>query len=367
MGSMGTLSTTAPSGHPSPGEPASLTPIPMHGGSANVLGAPVLGPLSPASSSAGHKEYLQTSPRTQPRRESPEDTPQAQHFPRIMPAEARASRALLGSTSTSTNPGLIRDRNSPLGSNRRSNRVVHASLLIHDTTSSKSSSRSSNLSSGSTGPSSIYNSIEDTQSQRTLPSLSTVGLKSIASLPYSESGGQPHHGSRSNQSASTYGHTLHSPFAASSSGTFESLQLPLPYNISFQRDQPPPCDSPANLDCVSKDIPYERKSLKDLALTSLSPDPAQDLRSRQRDFPDSQQFQQLPALQDVPLGSAERLPDACSTPGERLTNGHYAPLYAASDEYRAESYPVSYSDPLSVLAYAGRMVDEDARSRSPKH
>ena len=364
---MGTLSTSAPSEHPSPGDPASLTPIPMHGGPSAVLGAAVSGPLSPASSSAGRKEYLQTSPRFQPRMESPEDTPQTQHFPRIMPLEVTASRALPGNASISTDPGLIRARNSPLGSNRRSSRAVHASLLAQDTTSSKSSSRSSNLSSDSTGPSSIYSSIEDTKSQRTLPSLSTVGLRSIASIPYAGPGGQSHYRSPSNQSASTYGPALHSPFGSSPSGTFESLQLPLPYNISFQRDQPRPCDPPANLDCVSKDIPRERRSLKDLALTSLSPDPAQDLRSHPRDFADSQQSHQLPALQDVPLGSADRLPDAYSTHGESLTNGYHASPCAATDDYDAESCSASYPDPLSVLAYAGRMVDEDARSRSPKH
>ena len=353
VGSVGSIGI----GSAPPDDPASLSSIPIRGGPSTVFRAPTPGSLSPASSSAGRKEHFHTSPGFRPSGERPEDIAQGQRFPRIMPLEAQGSQALPGSPSASTDPVLLRGGHSPLGSSRQPKRLAHVSLRTQDSGLSISSSRSSNLSGEGSRSSSIYSSIEDTKSHRTLPSLSTVGLKSIASLPYTESGGQLRYTPRSDQPAPTYGHTLHSPFGSSSSGTFESLQLPLPHNISFQRDQPPPHDHPANIECVAEDISHE-KSLKDLALGSMSPSPSQDLQSHQRDFANTPQFRHLPALQDGPLMSANRSPNAFSTPGEGQTRGR--------DGHRTVAFSVSNSDPLSVLAYAGRMVDQDARLRSPK-
>lgn len=344
----------------------------MLGGLNSLLGAPTPASLSPSSSSASYKEIFQTSPRFQPCTEIAEQsaaTSEGLQLPRIMPLDSRNSRLPTGSASTSADPAMTRGRKSPLRSIRRSNRIVPPSLLQQDTVSSNQSSRSSNLSSEETAPSSIYGSADDSKSQRSLPSLSTVGLKPIANA---EPGAQSHYAFRSSQSASTHGYPFHSPFGSSSSGTLESLQLPLPYNISFQRDRPPPRDPPANSECVAEDIPHER-SLQNLALTGTSPNSGQDLWSPLRNFSDAQQPQHPPVLENGSIFSAERFHNTHQTPAERLQNGHSTPLKRSSqprlpnDDYGPESFPISHSDPLSVLAYAGRIVDQDARSRSPKH
>ncbi len=336
-----------------------------------MLGTPTPAFLPPASSSGGRKESLQASPRFQSSKESLEDNLQGAYLPRLTSIDSKNTRVRPGSTTTSSDSAMIIGRDSPPGNIWRSDRVVHTSLLQQDTVSSMSS-RSSNLSSEESGDSSIYKSVDDTKPQRSLPSLSSVGLKPTGSLPYAESGGQSHYTSHSDQSASTYGPTLHSPFGSSSSSTLESLQLPLPYNISFQNDQPSPRDLAANSERVDQDIPQERKSLRDLALTSISPDAGEDLRNHPRDSADARRPPHIPALQDSPVVSAEPFQNGHPTPSERLLNGHYAPLdrfsrpYPSNDDYRTQSFSVSNSNPLSVLAHAVRIVDEDARLRSPK-
>ena len=366
---METQSTSAPSGgHPSPDNFANVAPIATLGSLGSAFGTPTPASLSPSSSSVGGRELFHFGPGFQSSLENAEqslENAQGQHLPRIVPLESRNTRALQGTASMSTDTVMIRDRSSPLMSFRQSNHGMPASLIQQDTASSKSSSRSSNLSSESSVPSS-YKSVEDPMAQRSLPSLSTA-LKQ-----YGEPGGQSRYASHSNRSASTYAHPPYSPFGSSSSGTFESLQLPLPYNISFQNDRPPPHDSPANTNCVAEDIPHERKSLKDLALTGISSDSGQELGSHSRDFSDAQRPQHQSMLQNGAL-AAQRLQTGRSTPDERPREGHQPPPERApgpcppNDDYRSEDFPISHSDPLSVLALAGRMVDQDAYLRSPKH
>ena len=370
VGSMGSTSTSIPSRHPSPGNLANTTPIAILGGPSTMLGTPTSAFLSPALS-GGRKESLQSSLGCQSSKESFEDTSQGAYLPRIMSLDSNNNtRVLPGSTITSSDSATIRGRNSPLGDIRRSNRVVHTSLLQQDTVSSISS-RSSNLSSEESPASSIYKSVDDTKSKRSLPSLSSVGLKPIGNLPYAETGGQSHHPSHSNQPASSHGSTLHSPFGSSSSGTLASLQLPLPYNI-FQNDQPLPCDLAANSEWVAQDIPKERKSLRGLALTSILPDSGEDLPNHLRDSADARRPPHHPVCQDGPLVFAERSQNGHPTSSERLLSGHYTPLdtfsrpHPSNNDNGTESFSVSDSNPLSVLAHAVRMVDEDARLRSPQ-
>lgn len=307
MGSIGTRSTQ--SGHPSPRDLAIAAPTAMLGGISSLLGASTPASHSPSSSSASYKENFQTSPRFQPRTEIIDQgatTSEGLHLPRIMPLDSRNSRGTTTSASISTDLTMTKGHNSPLESMRRSNGIVPASLFQHDTISSNQSSRSSNLSSEDTAPSSIYGSVDDPKSQRSLPSLSTVGLKPIANA---ESGAQIHYTSHSSQFASTHGYPSHSPFGSSSL----------------------------------------------------------------RNLPEAQQAQHPPVLQNGSIFSAERFHNAHQTPGERLPKTHTTPPERYSrpplhnDDYGPESFPMSHSDPLSVLAYAGRIVDQDARSRPPKH
>ena len=235
VGSVDTHSTSAPSGgHPSPDDFSHVAPIGPLGDLNSVFGAPTPALLSPSSSAGGRDlfHFAHGFPSSLENAERFSDATKGQLFPRIIPLDP--SRASPGTFTDMA----AQEQSSPRGSFRPSNRVSQ-----QDTASSKSSLRSSDLSRESSAPSS-YNSVEDSKSLRSLPPLSTLEFKNITNVPYGEPGGQSRYSSHGGQSDSTHGHASFSPFGSSSSGTFESLQLPLPYNISFQKDQPPPSQHP---------------------------------------------------------------------------------------------------------------------------
>ena len=126
-----------------------------------------------------------------------------------------------------------------------------------------------------------------------------------------------------------------SPSASISKGMkFESLQLPLPYNISFGRKPLPRSEhrpKPAN--CYDpQDIPGERKSIKDLTLTqeqAASPSPVSS--------------QGPPKAQHPPY--FPNLPRLSPQSGDGMGDDGLEPN----------------ADPLSVLAHAGRIVGRESR------
>ena len=155
--------------------------------------------------------------------------------------------------------------------------VAHPSKLLHQNTSSSSNiSLGSGMSNGSTAASSIFpatrNGEEDASQRPQLPPLSATGLKPNG--PISD------YALRPSQAASSSGNTPpsanHTPYqtqnlcsgSPSSSGMkFESLQLPLPYNVAFGSRPLPRPDTEGNLANIFdlQDIP-PRTSLRNLTL-----------------------------------------------------------------------------------------------------
>ena len=125
-----------------------------------------------------------------------------------------------------------------------------------------------------------------------------------------------------------------SPFAASSSSgmPFDSLQLPLPYNIQFGRQpsrQPQYEAKLANIFDL-QDIPRERRSLRNLALDKEDSTATTNGRS----LPEPWHPPHQPNLLALPSMSRDETQEPPLRPD---------------------------ADPLSVLAYAGRMLGRENR------
>lgn len=248
----------------------------------------------------------------------------------------------LPSTTLGSNidPRLQQGRMSPAGRSRRSTRIP--SSIHHDTsdTSSKSSIGSS-LSAPSTTPSSHQyspGSLDDgTKAALSLPPLSSVGPISITGPLYTDPIARPIFETLAGRNVPSYSPSQNSPsplYHSSTTGKFESLQLPLPHNISFgQRPLPRPTNEEklANIFDL-QDIPRERNSLRNLSLEqaqgSATPPSRQVL-------PKPQHSPHHPALPTLP-------------PMTSRDHDTYDP-------------PVLHynADPLSVCAYAGRLVGRE--------
>ena len=173
-----------------------------------------------------------------------------------------------------------------------------------------------------------------------LPPLSMVTRQPASGKYYDSTRSHDMH-QLANRTASSYAHQQppHSPFSptASTGMQFESLQLPLPYNISFgQRPLPRPENEGklANI-CDIQDVNRERHSLRNLTLDqdhSGTPSPA-----NARSLPEPQHPPHRPALPTLPSMLRDDPPDPALPPD---------------------------ADPLSVLAYAGRIVGGDNRPPS---
>ena len=140
-------------------------------------------------------------------------------LPRMIPLDTRDTHMIPSNISALlADPKASRGRISPKHNFRRSSRLP-VSFLRQD---SSVSSKSSSLSSGVTPGSSIHTPViltEEGKSQRSLPPLSTVGLKPILSSAYADAGGPSVYtplGSQPN-SAYTLPPPLQSQFLSSSS------------------------------------------------------------------------------------------------------------------------------------------------------
>lgn len=239
-------------------------------------------------------------------------------------------------------------KGSPAGHLRRSARMP--SLVHHDTSDSSSkSSIGSSLSGPSTAASSLQYSprlIDDgTKATLSLPPLSTVGVTSGGGLLYPDSISRPNFGiealaTRAGLSCDP-GSKSQSPFNHSSSttGKFESLQLPLPHNISFGQRPLPRSTKEEKLANIFdlQDMPRERTSMRNLSLEqpqgSVTPTSLPGL-------PEPRHPPHQPALPKLPA----------------LTSHHHG----------TPDPPILHpnADPLSVLAYAGRIVGREYRPPS---
>lgn len=217
--------------YPSPGSvPVSMAPPTMFGGHSSTLPA-----ASPGSMSI-LKTYRRTStasgsPRPvshiQPSMEHSVDRTaevlQGQPLPRIVPLENRHTRmSLANSSALMIDPTALRGRTSPQHSFRRVSQIPAPLLRQESSISSKSSSIASSLSSGASTTSSVYKPatpLEEGRSQRFLPPLSPVDLKTARGSAYGDSGGQSMYPLLVNQSNSAYTlpPPLNSPFLSSPS------------------------------------------------------------------------------------------------------------------------------------------------------
>ncbi|KAL2046087.1 hypothetical protein N7G274_001534 [Stereocaulon virgatum] len=264
-----------------------------------------------------------------------------QHLPRTFLDGSRDRQTAQGSVSgPSSDSRLARRRTSPIDQQRRSNRIP--TLLQHNTSDSSSkSSIASTVSSASTAPSSLFPTgtvDEEKRATMSLPPLANITANTPGGS-YLDSAANHYHPPLTRRAAASFGpqRFAESPFKPSQSTgmKFESLQLPLPYNISFgQYPQPRPQQEGklANIFDL-QDLPRERNSLGNLTLDhEVFPTPTSS-----RSLPSPWQPAHQPSLPSLPSMSCDDSQDPLLRPD---------------------------ADPLSVLAYAGRMLGRDHRPPS---
>lgn len=269
-----------------------------------------------------------------------------QNHNRIVPLESREMQTMQGLTSGPfIEPRVSGDRRSPRGSPRRSAHTpAPVQGVASDSSKSSKSSIISTSSSSNTTASSLYSPATSDGESRpalSLPPLATLDPKlgsngSSYSEPGARSSLQPLASRIASSSASDQ--PSQSPFNPSSLAgmKFESLQLPLPYNISFGQHPLPRPDSDGRLaDTLDRqDVSRERNLLRDLSLEH------------------------------------EQRGDAVTTPrGPPIPRHppHHPNLPSLPSLLRDDPHdPIPQNaDPLSVLAYAGRIVGRERETPRP--
>lgn len=342
---------SATSGLPSP---ASVTsgPAVRLGGLSSILPLGNTSPLSASPLSASpstpsarresstsqsfHNSFQSRPPaERQSERKAMTSSGSDQNYPRIVPLKSREARTSQGLASGPfIEPTIPRGRRSPLQSPRRSARNL--TQLQYTPSDSSKSSIASTLSSSSSAASSLYSLATFDGEKRhalSLPPLAALGpdLSSNGSS-YAEPAARPALQPLASRTASSFAldRPSQSPVNSSSSTgmKFESLQLPLPYNISFGQHPLPRSDSDGILANVFElqDIPREGNSLRDLSL------------------------EQRKATPTIPRG-----------PPEPRHPPHHPNLPSLPSLLRDDTHDpyLHNADPLSVLAYAGRIVGRE--------
>ena len=266
-----------------------------------------------------------------------------QNHNRAVPLESRETQSMQGLASGSfIEPRISRGRRSPRGSPRRSARIP--APIQHVASDSSKSSKNSTLSSSNTTASPLYSpatSDGGSKSALSLPPLATLDPKSNSNgSSYSEPAARSSLQPLASRVASSFAsdQPSQSPFNSSSSTgmKFESLQLPLPYNISFGQHPLPRPDSDGRLADTRdlQDVSREKNLLHDL---SLEHEQRGDTPTMPRGPPKPRHPPHHPNLPSLP----SLLRDDCHDP---------IPHNA---------------DPLSVLAYAGRIVGREREITRP--
>ena len=352
MSSEGLYSAT--SGLPSP---ASVTsgPAVRRGGLSSIIPLGNTSPLSASPSTPSGRRESSTSqlfhnsaqgrPSTERQTERMAITSSGsdQNHTRVVPLESREARTLYGLASGPfVEPGMSRGGRSPLESPRRSARIPGQIQYI--ASDSSKSSITSTLSSSSTTPSSLYSSATLDGEKRpalSLPPLSIFDPKSSSNgMSYSEPAARSSLQPLASRAASSFALDQPSQSPSKSSSTtgmkFESLQLPLPYNISFGQHPLPRPESDGKLaDTLDlQDASRQRKILRDLSL----------------------EHEQGAATPTIPRG-----------PPEPRHPPHHPNLPSLPSRLRDDSHdPIPHNaDPLSVLAYAGRIVGRERETPRP--
>ena len=256
---------------------------------------------------------------------------------RVTQLESREARKMQGLASGSViEPGISRGRRSPLRSPRRSAR--NPTQLQCNVSDSSKSSMVSTLSNSSTADSSLHSPATldgEKRSALSLPPLATLDAKSSSNgSEYSDLATRSSLQPLASRTVSSFApdQPSQSPFSPSPSTgmKFESLQLPLPYNISFGQHPLPRPDSDGQLanNPDHQDVSRERNLLRDLSL-------------------EHEQGGAVPTIPRVP-------PEPRHPP-------HHPSLPSLPSILRDDYHdPLPHNaDPLSVLAYAGRIVGRE--------
>ncbi|MCJ1241465.1 hypothetical protein MMC14_009470 [Varicellaria rhodocarpa] len=210
--------------------------------------------------------------------------------------------------------------------NPRRSQTTPAPFLGHDASkSSLYSSRSSDMS-GNNAFTPIT-PIDETGSQRTLPLPlpSSISTKPVSAPPYTDTSQPAPYSSILPQSSQPY-------------TTLPSLQSSyIPLTESGSKS--------------TSDIFNERQSMRNLSLGKSSPVPNHHLRSHSRELHKAQQNQDRPLF---PPRQPRLLP-------HDSTNNDHRSFLPSSEGNMMEAPPDPQGNPLSVLAYVGRMVDRESR------
>ncbi|MCJ1225733.1 hypothetical protein MMC12_002382 [Toensbergia leucococca] len=227
--------------HVSPGSTISaMSPNPLFGCPTPLPGRPSPSPVSPTlplnTLGSPPNMYLQNTPHIQAsfgNHDRHAEFMRGQQLPRILPYEHRKSRSIQSTPTSGLIDSAVDGRISPISNTRRSNHVAATFNRSDNSTSSTTSSRSTNLSNGSTAASSIYPPLtqSDSRSERSLPPLSTVGFKPMPGPTFLEQGAQPGFASNTGQSMPSFTSIppLRPHFGSTSSGTTPKFLVVLPF------------------------------------------------------------------------------------------------------------------------------------------
>ena len=265
-----------------------------------------------------------------------------QNYHRVLSIESKEARTLRGlSSGPFIETKMSGVQSSPFGSPQRSTRTP--TQLQYSTSDSSKSSKASTLSSGSTAISSLLPSAStfDGEKRPALPPLATLGpLSSSNGSSHAERATRPSLQPLTSRKTSSIAPDQPSqpPFTSSSSTgmKFESLQLPLPYNVSFGQRPLPRSDSCGKLANIFdlQDMSRERSLLGGLNL-------------------DQEEGGATPTIQQGP-------PEPRHPP-------HHPSLPSLPSVLRDDTHDQfpQQADALSVLAYAGRIVGRDRGTPRP--
>ena len=328
------------SGLPSPASVGS-GPSVLRGNLSSIIPLGNASPTSPSSSKSSTHRESSIGPLLQGSQTYTERVTalgSGQPLPRMLPLDSKGAHTEQGTASWPfTDPRLSRGQTSPLGKSRLSAR--NPSTLVDNTSNSSKSSTGSTLSSNSTAASSTYSSVtlgDAPKTAMTLPSRTTARLNSTSRSSHADPAARSNLQPLATRTASSFA-PHHSSYSLSNSSSsagmkFESLQLPLPHNVSFGQHPLPRRDGEGKLANIFdlQDIPQERNSFRQMTFEQEQSTSAHN-----------------PTMSPIP-------PNPQHPPHHPVL-----PSLPSTLRHDTQDHFPSNADPLSVLAYAGRLVGRE--------
>ena len=286
---------------------------------------------------------------------------QGQSLPRILPPdignESTMVHGILPPLVTDT--AILRTPGTPQANIRRSQNAPAPFLGRDKSKSSGYSSRSSDVSGSSVAGSSLFTPItpvDETGSHRNLllPLPSSILSNSISTSSFVDSSQQAFPPTVLPQSPQKYKTLplLKSSYAPSLTGTMTIPFIPVLTPVGSPLTQ---YEIESSLRSMT-DIPNERHSMRNLSLGKSS-QPSHHLRSHSRELQDAQQ-NQGPLF---PPRQSQILPREIPSRELSTLGKDHRSLRPQTEGNMTEAHFDPQADPLSVLAYAGRIVDRESR------